>query len=47
MESKDFSGLDAFKAALTEAGVEIRMSKDGVELQAKPGADLSKLEALK
>ncbi len=47
MESKDFSGLDALKSALTEAGVEVRMSKAGVELVAGPRLDLAKLEALR
>ncbi|KMW57527.1 Cysteinyl-tRNA synthetase [Candidatus Rhodobacter oscarellae] len=46
MESKDFSGVDAMKAALIDAGIEVRMSKAGVELEAKPGLDLAKLEAL-
>lgn len=46
MESKDFAGVDALKAALTEAGVQIRMSKEGVELEAGPDFDASKLEGL-
>ena len=46
-QSKDFSQVDAMKAALIEAGVEVRMSKDGIALEAKPGCDLAKLEALK
>ena len=46
METKDFSEVDRLKAALVEAGVEVRMSKDGVELI--PGAvfDPTKLEGL-
>jgi cysteinyl-tRNA synthetase len=46
MQTKDFSEVDRLKAALVEAGVEVRMSKDGVELI--PGAvfDPSKLEGL-
>jgi len=47
METKDFSALDAFKTALTEAGVEVRMSKTGVELAPAAGFDPTKLEALK
>ena len=46
MASKDFSAVDAMKAALTEAGVEVRMSKAGVELLPGPGFDAAKLEAL-
>ncbi|WP_126976539.1 cysteine--tRNA ligase [Frigidibacter oleivorans] len=45
--SKNFSAVDALKAALTAAGVEVRMSKAGVELLPGPGFDPSKLEALK
>ncbi|WP_225027374.1 cysteine--tRNA ligase [Xinfangfangia pollutisoli] len=46
MASKDFSAVDALKSALTAAGVEVRMSKAGVELLPGPGFDASKLEAL-
>jgi len=46
MASKDFSAVDALKAALTEAGVEVRMSKDGVELVPGAGFDPAKLEGL-
>jgi cysteinyl-tRNA synthetase len=44
--SKDFSQLDAFKAALTAAGVEVRMSKAGVELIPTASFDPAKLDAL-
>ena len=47
MESKDFSEVDRLKAAITAAGVEVRMSKDGVELVPGPNFDSAKLEALK
>lgn len=47
MESKDFSELDRLKSILTNAGVEIRMSKEEISLSAKAGFDPSKLEALK
>ena len=47
MASKDFSDIDALKAALTAAGVEVRMGKDEVELLPGPGFDAAKLEALK
>lgn len=46
MENKDFSGVDAMKQALIAAGVEVRMSKAGVELVPGPGFDAAKLEAL-
>lgn len=36
MQTKDFSQVDAMKTALTDAGVEVRMSKAGVELLPKP-----------
>jgi cysteinyl-tRNA synthetase len=47
MASKDFSAVDALKAALIDAGVEVRMSKAGVELVPGPGFAPAKLEALK
>lgn len=47
MASKDFSAVDAMKAALLAAGVEVRMSKAGVELMPGPGFDAAKLEALR
>ncbi len=46
MQSKDFSAVDALKSALTAAGVEVRMSNDGVDLVAGPDFDASKLEGL-
>jgi cysteinyl-tRNA synthetase len=46
MDTKDFSALDAYKTALIEAGVEVRMSKTAVELEAGPKFDASKLEGL-
>ncbi len=46
MLKKDFSALDAMKAALVDAGVEVRMSSDGVDLIAGSSFDPSKLEAL-
>ncbi|MDJ1008614.1 MAG: cysteine--tRNA ligase [Paracoccaceae bacterium] len=47
METKDFSEVDRLKAALIEAGVEVRMSKAGVELVPGPEFDVARLEALK
>ncbi|MBK1635655.1 cysteine--tRNA ligase [Rhodovulum adriaticum] len=47
MQTKDFAQVDAFKAALTAAGVEVRMSKAGVELVPGAGFDPAKLEGLK
>ncbi len=46
METKDFSGVDAMKSALLAAGVEVRMSKAGVELVPGAGFDGAKLEGL-
>ena len=47
MATKDFTAVDAMKAALLAAGVEVRMSKAGVELVPGPGFDPAKLEALR
>ncbi len=47
MVKKDFAGVDAMKAALMAAGVEVRISKAGVELLPGPGFDAGKLEGLK
>ena len=46
-DSKDFSEVDRMKTALVDAGVEVRLSKAGAELDAGPNFDPSKLEALK
>ncbi len=46
MVSKDFSQVDALKSALIAAGVEVRMSKAGVDLVPGPGFDAAKLEGL-
>ncbi|MDH5798552.1 MAG: hypothetical protein OEZ19_08295, partial [Paracoccaceae bacterium] len=45
--SKDFSAVDRLKAGLVEAGVEVKMGKDNVELVPGPNFDPAKLEALK
>ncbi len=47
LETKNFDALDVFKAALTAAGVEVRMTKLGVELISGPNFDPAKLELLK
>jgi len=47
MVSKDFSKVDALKVSLIAAGVEVRMSKEGIELVPGPDFDPTKLEALK
>ena len=44
--TRDFAALDAFKAALIDAGVTIRMNRDGVELDPSPSFDAAKLDAL-
>ena len=46
MQTKDFSDVDRLKAAFVEAGLEVRMSKEGVGLVPSAGFDLSKLEEL-
>ena len=46
MVSKDFARVDAMKSALVAAGVEVRMSKAGVELIPGPGFDAAKLEGI-
>jgi len=46
MQNKDFAPVDAMKTALIGAGVEVRMSKAGVELVAGAGFDPAKLEGL-
>ncbi|SOB98338.1 cysteinyl-tRNA synthetase [Rhodobacter sp. JA431] len=46
METKDFAPVDAMKTALLAAGVEVRMSKAGVELLPGAGFDAAKLEGL-
>jgi cysteinyl-tRNA synthetase len=46
MESKDFAEVDRLKAAFIDAGLEVRMSKAGVELVPGPGFDAAKLEQI-
>ena len=46
MKSKDFSSVDAMKTALIKAGVEVRMSKEGVKLSPGDGFDATQLEVL-
>ncbi|TCP60541.1 cysteinyl-tRNA synthetase [Rhodovulum bhavnagarense] len=46
MTTKDFSEVDRLKAALVSAGVEVRMSRDGVELVPGPDFDPSGLDRL-
>ena len=45
--TKDFAKVDDIKAILIYAGIEVRMTKEGVELVATYDFDPSKLEALK
>ncbi len=45
-QTKDFAPVDALKSALVAAGVEVRMSKEGVELLPGPGFDPAKLAEL-
>ncbi|EIE51553.1 cysteinyl-tRNA synthetase [Salipiger aestuarii] len=46
MQSKDFSEVDRLKAAFLSAGIEVRMSKTGVELVPGPGFDPARLAGL-
>ena len=46
MDSKDFSKLDALKEQLVEAGVVVKMSKEGVEMSQGPNFDASKMVGL-
>ncbi|GAA0303876.1 cysteine--tRNA ligase [Rhodovulum strictum] len=46
MKTKDFSIVDAGKTALVAAGIEVRMSKEGVELIPGPDFDPTRLEAI-
>ncbi|WP_375262842.1 cysteine--tRNA ligase [Palleronia sp.] len=46
METKDFSELDALKARLTAAGVEVKMSREGVSLTPGVGFDAEALKEL-
>ncbi|WP_421907067.1 cysteine--tRNA ligase [Mameliella sp.] len=46
LRTKDFTEVDRLKAALIAAGVEVRMSKQGVDLVPGAGFDAAKLEAL-
>ncbi|MGR3572111.1 cysteine--tRNA ligase [Brevirhabdus sp.] len=46
METKDFAEVDRLKHGLAAAGVEVRMSKEGIELVPGPGFDAAKLEQL-
>jgi cysteinyl-tRNA synthetase len=46
MQTKDFAQVDRLKSALIAAGVEVRMSKAGVELVPGPDFDPAKLEGL-
>ena len=46
MQTKDFSEVDRLKAAYVAAGLEVRMSKEGVELVPSAGFDANKLEGV-
>ena len=46
-ETKDFSEVDRLKSILANAGVEVRMGKEAVDLLPGPDFDPTKLEALK
>jgi cysteinyl-tRNA synthetase len=46
MQNKDFSVLDALKSNLLAAGVEVKMSKEGITLTPKSDFDPAKLEGI-
>ncbi|WP_372572866.1 cysteine--tRNA ligase [Ruegeria jejuensis] len=46
MQSKDFAEVDRLKTAYLAAGLEVRMSKAGVELVPGPDFDVAKLESV-
>lgn len=46
METKDFAIVDRLKSGLLAAGVEVRITKDSVDLLPGPNFDPSKLDGL-
>lgn len=46
MQTKNFADVDRIKSAFIAAGIEVRMSKEGVELSATPDFDAAKLGGL-
>ena len=46
METKDFAEVDRLKTAFQTAGIEVRMSKTGVELIPAAGFDMAKLDGV-
>ena len=44
--TKDFAEVDRLKGALAEAGVEVRMSRDAIELKPTPAFDSARLRAI-
>ncbi len=46
METKDFAEVDRLKAAFVAAGLEVRMSKAGVDLVPGPEFDETMLETV-
>jgi cysteinyl-tRNA synthetase len=46
MKNKDFSEIDRLKSAFVAAGLDVQMSKEGIELIASPSFDPAKLEGL-
>lgn len=46
-QTKNFSEVDELKSALIASGIEVQISKNGIELIPSGNIDLSKLEALK
>jgi cysteinyl-tRNA synthetase len=46
METKDFGEVDRLKSAYQAAGLEVRMSKTGVELVPSAGFDIAALDGI-
>ena len=46
MDTKDFSEVDRLKSAYQAAGLEVRMSKTGVELVPSAGFDIAALDGI-
>ncbi len=44
--TKDFTVVDTLKSQLKDAGVQVQISREGVELVAGPAVDIAALEAL-
>jgi cysteinyl-tRNA synthetase len=46
LQSKDFSKVDRLKSVYVSAGLDVRMSKAGVELVPTAGFDIGRLDGM-